>query len=1132
MAGTSQNPKSTPAEKAKKSTKTSAAAKKPSSGSAAGKKTAGSAAQKPASSRAPKTGTGKATSKNTASGSGKAASAASSRDPIRNRRLKVFFCLMLAFFAFIGCFTKEGIFIWFFRRFMQGLIGKGFYFLPVALVFCAAMLEYVRDRPLSGRITCTLLLTVTMGALLHLFRCTTAFPWSWKLLGELYDSGILAGEAGSGGTVAGLIAVLFESLFNRVGAAIVLILGTVFLLFTAVDVTIAALIDRGREQSKQKVEEWRIRREEERILSEERRKAAEEAVRERRESAERAERAAAESDLGLEALPRHPVTASAPRTEQRTASRTKKSDSFFDIPLDDDPAPAEKPAPGPVSKPAAKKTAGPIPADPEKPVRPVPDSPAPRKDWLTEMLNKDRERAEAKKQAEARKQAESPARPKPPAADPKATDTADAAAAAVFAWLNGSRSDPSSKIVHTAIHPKASPSPVEVEKVPSVHISGTASDELPLQPLPEEPEEEPAEAAVPPEEPVRAERSEQPPVRPVSTAIRAKERTPEPEKPAITPQVPPAAKPAPVTLKPSVTPEAAAEAAAVLADEKAAKAVEKAETARARAEMVATIEENLAGEAEQKTPPYVFPPLELLTAGAVGDSDEGLEEMTVNAKRLNAAIKSFGIPAEICDVVRGPTVTRYEVELEQGVKLNRLTNLADDIALALGASGVRIAPVPDKISIVGIEVPNKKTTTVYLRDILDTPAFQDKAGALPFAVGKDIGGAAIVGDISKLPHLMIAGTTGSGKSVCMNSLILSLLYKCSPEDVRLIMVDPKMIELGIYNGIPHLLIPVVTDPKKAAGALQWAVMEMLKRNALLAESGARDIAGYNRLMEREGGQKLPRMVILIDELADLMMTAAKDVEDSICRIAAVGRAAGIHMVVATQRPSADVITGLMKANISSRIAFAVDSALNSRIILDTSGAEKLVGKGDMLYSPIGMGKPVRVQGTFVTDEEREDVIGFVKQQGLAQYSRELQDEIERSAEKDSKKSDSDEDADSGDMGELDELFDDAVDVVLDSKQASVSMLQRRLKLGYARAARIVDQMEEQGVVGPYEGSKPRQVLLTRAEWNAMRGIESMPDSEDAADPEDAETPDAPPDEQESFDDYDDDELFTDPDELM
>ncbi len=536
----------------------------------------------------------------------------------------------------------------------------------------------------------------------------------------------------------------------------------------------------------------------------------------------------------------------------------------------------------------------------------------------------------------------------------------------------------------------------------------------------------------------------------------------------------------------------AAEVAKSREEDRAAKAAEELEKKKAAAEVADSIEKNLAEPEEVK---YVYPPMDLLTKGSAVNAADGQEEMSVNARRLSATIKSFGIAAEICGVTRGPTVTRYEVELEQGVKLNKLTNLADDIALALGATGVRIAPIPGKISIVGIEVPNKMTNTVFLRDVIDTPAFKGKESRLTFAIGKDIGGTPIVGDIASLPHMLIAGTTGSGKSVCMNSLILSLLYKSRPDEVRLIMVDPKMVELGIYNGIPHLLIPVVTDPKKAAGALQWSVMEMLKRNRLCADVGARDLASYNKLMEKtEGGQKLPQIVVLIDELADLMLVAAKEVEESICRIAAMGRAAGIHLVIATQRPSADVITGLMKANIPSRIAFAVDSSLNSRIILDAVGAEKLVGKGDMLYSPVGIGKPMRVQGTFVTDAERESVVNFVKEQGLANYSSEVQDEIERSIDKDSRKEEQSEIPEDKTDGDTDELFSAAVEVILESGQASVSMLQRRLKLGYSRAARLVDQMEDRGIVGPFEGSKPRALLITREQWNEMQGAGPAPEA--------------------------------------
>ncbi|MCL2342518.1 MAG: DNA translocase FtsK, partial [Firmicutes bacterium] len=447
------------------------------------------------------------------------------------------------------------------------------------------------------------------------------------------------------------------------------------------------------------------------------------------------------------------------------------------------------------------------------------------------------------------------------------------------------------------------------------------------------------------------------------------------------------------------------------------------------------------------------------------------------------------VSAAVANVTRGPTVTRYDLELDAGVKLNKLTNLAGDLALSLGVTSVRIAPIPDKVSTVGIEVPNKLISMVYLRDILESPAFRDAPSKLSFAIGKDIAGNSVVGNISKLPHMLIAGTTGSGKSVCMNSLILSLLYKSAPDEVRLIMIDPKMVELGIYNGIPHLYVPVVTDPKKAAGSLQWAVVEMLKRYRLFSEAGVRDLAGYNAYQKKKGLDTIPQVVIVIDELADLMLVASKEVEESICRVAQMGRASGMHLIIATQRPSADVITGLMKANIPSRIAFAVSSALESRIILDTQGAEKLIGSGDMLYSPLGSGKPKRVQGAFVSDEEREKVINFVKQRCDAQYDESIIHEIDKNAEeKDGKGANGKQPEVPEPQNNYDELLPQAVEVIFETKQASVSMLQRRLKLGYSRAARLVDQMEEAGVVGPFEGSKPRQILITKQQWQEMQLI--------------------------------------------
>lgn len=499
---------------------------------------------------------------------------------------------------------------------------------------------------------------------------------------------------------------------------------------------------------------------------------------------------------------------------------------------------------------------------------------------------------------------------------------------------------------------------------------------------------------------------------------------------------------------------------------------------------------------------YVFPPTSLLRSGGGAVADCRDEVMT-NRDRLEKALNSFGVRSPITNITRGPTVTRYDIELEQGLKLNKVTNLAGDLALALGVMNVRVAPIPNMVSTVGIEVPNKIVSTVYLRDIIESPKFTGAKSKLSFALGKDIGGECIVGNIAKLPHMLIAGTTGSGKSVCMNSLILSILYKARPDEVRLIMIDPKMVELGVYNGIPHLYVPVVTDPKKAAGALQWSVVEMMKRYRLFSEVGVRDIANYNKHCTENGEAAIPQVVIVIDELADLMLVASKEVEESICRIAQMGRAAGMHLVIATQRPSADVITGIMKANIPSRIAFAVSSSLESRIILDMPGAEKLVGMGDMLFSPVGSGKPTRIQGAFVSDEEREDVIQFIKESaGAVQTNTEIEQFMDKAAE-DKKSADAkaERDEDSP-TGNYDEMLPQAVEVVLETKQCSVSMLQRRIKLGYSRAARIVDQMEELGVVGPYEGAKPRSVVIDREGWNALKvqlGLASDIGAELAAD---------------------------------
>ena len=557
-------------------------------------------------------------------------------------------------------------------------------------------------------------------------------------------------------------------------------------------------------------------------------------------------------------------------------------------------------------------------------------------------------------------------------------------------------------------------------------------------------------------------------------------------EPAPAPAVEEASAPPPIVREDPVPPP-------VIREPEVPKAAPKLSKEEERAQVQQELAREIQAGMEQDTPAYRYPPVSLLDQGGGGDPAAADGELQANQQRLQDALQSFGVSARIVNVIRGPSITRYELELDQGVKLNKLTNLSGDIALALGASAVRVAPIPNKISTVGIEVPNRYKSMVCVRDILASKAFTDSPSKVAFAVGKDISGRPIVGNIAKLPHVLIAGTTGSGKSVCTNSLIISLLYKATPEEVRLIMVDPKMVELSIYNGIPHLLIPVVTDPKKAAGALQWAVSEMMKRYQKFSEIGARDLATYNeRAKRQEDLDTMPQIVIVIDELADLMLVAAKEVEESICRVAQMGRAAGMHLIIATQSPRADVITGLMKANIPSRIALAVASSLESRIILDTTGAEKLVGQGDMLYAPLGQDK-LRVQGCFITDEERANVVDFIKEGASAQYDESVMHEIEKNAEDKEKaaKGVGGSDPVGGGGNDYDELLPAAIDVVLEVGQASVSMLQRRLKLGYGRAARLVDQMEEKGVVGPFEGSKPRQLLITKEQWAEMQYKQDM-----------------------------------------
>ncbi len=484
------------------------------------------------------------------------------------------------------------------------------------------------------------------------------------------------------------------------------------------------------------------------------------------------------------------------------------------------------------------------------------------------------------------------------------------------------------------------------------------------------------------------------------------------------------------------------------------------------------ISEEIEEAVEKKKVEYIYPPIDLLAKPKAASADKR-REMQETANKLMEILKNFGVEAKLLQVTQGPSVTRYEIQPQTGVKLSKITGLAEDIALNLAVPTVLVAAVPGKAA-VGIEVPNTSVNTVSVRELIESTKFKDASSKLAVALGKDIGGNVVVGDISKMPHVLIAGSTGSGKSVCINTIITSILYKASPEEVKLIMVDPKVVELGVYNGIPHLMIPVVTDPKRAAGALNWAVGEMMRRYALFADSGTRNLNGYNELMAKSGQDKLPQIVIIIDELADLMMVAAKEVEDYICRLAQLARAAGIHLIIATQRPSVDVITGLIKANVPSRIAFAVSSQVDSRTILDKGGAEKLLGKGDMLYHPTGLSNALRVQGAFVSDQEVENLVGFIKDHSeVTHYAEDIAEHLDRMASGDVAQEESD------DEDDADALLPQAIDLAVELGQISTAMIQRRLKVGYARAGRIIDQMEMRGIISGANGSKPREVYMNR-----------------------------------------------------
>ena len=500
-------------------------------------------------------------------------------------------------------------------------------------------------------------------------------------------------------------------------------------------------------------------------------------------------------------------------------------------------------------------------------------------------------------------------------------------------------------------------------------------------------------------------------------------------------------------------------------------------------------EESFEDAEETEKRVYLLPPIDCLNMPKESNALNLEAELKQTAQKLEDTLSSFGVETRTVGICSGPSVTRYEIQPAAGVKISKITNLADDIALNLAASGVRIeAPIPNKAA-VGIEVPNKNRRMVTMREVIDQPQYKNAKSKLNVALGKDITGEFVYSDLSKMPHLLIAGTTGSGKSVCLNSMIVSILYNATPEEVKLLMIDPKQVEFTVYNGIPHLIVPVVSDPRKASGALAWAVGEMLNRYKTFSENGVRDISGYNSICESQGKKKMHQIVIFIDELSDLMMAAPNEVEDSICRLAQMARAAGMHLVIATQRPSVDVITGIIKANIPSRISLSVSSQVDSRTIIDSVGAEKLLGNGDMLYYPVGIPKPIRVQGCFLSDKEVENVVKHIKEQAQSVYDDDVMKEIDKNAANTGakKKDSSASDGDGGD-GPADEMLPKAIEAVIEAQSASTTLLQRKLKLGYARAARIIDDLEERGIIGPYEGAKPRKVLISKQQWYEMNAL--------------------------------------------
>lgn len=934
-------------------------------------------------------------------------------------------CALLALLCLLSLFHVKGFLLKWIEKIVAGAIGSGFVLAPFCLFWAAGLFFLKRKGKVRLRATCALLLPVLWGAAAHVFNCVQEFSLTAKGIADLAVTGA-ARE--SGGLLSGSLALLFSSLVSDAGAILFFFFGGLACLMAASNTTFAMLFDRVKGLPPEEEDETPIR------------------------PKKKAER-----------LPKEELADGQPPLDEERARRVAQMTQ-----------PAKQPILGGLFGGRRKNIDIPIgPMERQEYPKGEPIQLSPPNVRTPDQVIEGGRPAEKQPPKPSLNVAEpvkrdispEPVLPELPKAAPvisPAVLRAQQYAAQKAAELGRDRQPEEERLAPAPLDPLTPPQKI-VPNRPELQESQTIPqpEKEPIS-LSRLPWDEDQEAPFAPEQPASIAAS---PASVVSPALLRRQP----------PEAPPKAQ-EPEELQPEI---AAAAALAAAQSPRESLGQEGPEWDAPDLEIASQSKQALE-EALDRAPKdvYLYPPVSLLSKSAATPTDYS-QELAENSARLVDTLKSFGVEATLVDITRGPNVTRYELQLKRGTKFSRVNNLSDDIALSLGAASVRITMIPDKLA-VGIEAPNKVSETVPIRDLIDSPEFGDSKSKISFCVGKDITGHNVIGDIKKMPHMLIAGTTGSGKSVCINSLLVSLIYKATPEEVRLIMVDPKMVELGGYNGIPHLLIPVVTDPRKAAGALNWAVSEMERRYKLLSEVNVRDLESYNNLMEDQGGEKLPQIVIVIDELADLMFVAANDVEQSIVRVAQKARAAGMHLVIATQRPSADVITGIMKANIPSRISFAVASQIESRIILDTPGAEKLLGRGDMLYAPLGAPKPLRVQGCFITTAEIESVVEFVKKTSKADYSQEVMDQIERQAEG----ADNGADLGGGEEAE-DEMLPRAIEVVVEMGQASTSMLQRRLKLGYSRASRLVDEMEARGIVGPFEGSKPRQVLITRDEWREM-----------------------------------------------